>query len=684
MPRSGSPASPVLRRFAALAAALAALLTMWPGRLSAQAIHLAHMQLGNYVSSPTVTAARSGDWSQGSTWSSGAAPAAGAKVAIPAGVTVTVDREIGTPIDWIRVEGTLRFQPGATTALTAHTIVVMDSGQFEMGTTSEPVSGRAMLTLSSQGRDFNHSVDPLELTLGLIVMGQARIHGQPKTSWVPVSAAPQAGTTRVRPDQSPQGWQAGDRLVLTASTYGQEEDLTFQRMDGAEIVVGEPLKFARILPESGLTVHIGNLTRNVVIRSDPADAGNVRRQAHVMLMSDPRPHDIRYAEFRDLGRTTIAPVTDPTIVPTTWSAEQIRNFYGRDLAPGSRDGMVCPVDNLIPTENIRGRYALHFHHVGERTAPARHTVKGLSIHVRKLARLKFGFISHSSNVVVEDSVGYNIDGSTFMTEEGNEIGGFYRNLAVFSAGSNLANEDQPREILLQNSGDPYCAAIPNRRRTDMGHNGTGFWIHSGGLDTIDNVAAGHTNAGIDHWTKPLGRVNAQPNLRFETKYLRAGVTWLPGGDSMDIKCVPALYRNNIVYAAGFQRNGRKAGFAGEQALDCDDKVAGENRKTLIDGFTAWNVVQGVDTEYTSMTRWQNVRIIAGNRNPGTLGVGLRRQATQSTNELHDATIVGFSTCYELGDNGASSNVRCLAGTPTDPAPTPSAPKAPTNLRIIGG
>jgi hypothetical protein len=536
-----------------------------------------------------------------------------------------------------------------------------------MGTTSQPVTGRATLTLSSLGRDFSHAVDPLELTLGLIVMGQARIHGQPKTSWVPISSAPQAGATRVRADQAPQGWQAGDRLILTASTYGQEEELTFQRLEGSDVVFSEPLRFTRVFPESGLSVHVGNLTRNVVIRSNPADAGNVRRQAHVMLMSDPRPQDVRYAEFRDLGRTTISPVTDPRILPD-----------------GTRDPGTCPV--YIPDENVRGRYSLHFHHVGDRTAPVRHTVKGVSIHVRKLARLKFGFINHSSNVVVEDSVGYNVDGSTFMTEEGNEIGAFLRNLAVSSLGSNAGKEpNPPHPIWLE----PGCSELSKRRRVDMGHNGSGFWVHSAGVETTGNVAAGHTNAGYDLWTIPLSIPDEQPDappwLSFEAKYLRPPGTW--PGELVPIQRPPALFRNNVAYAAGFQRQGRKAGFALSHGLLAQNSP--EVGRSIVDGLLAWNVVWGVDSEYTSMMDWKNVRIIAGNRSAdaaslNSWGVNLRRQAEQSNNTLTDAVIVGFTNCFRLGDQGTATNVQCLGGTPTDPAPTPTAPRAPTNLRIIGG
>jgi hypothetical protein len=351
----------------------------------------------------------------------------------------------------------------------------------------------------------------------------------------------------------------------------------------------------------------------------------------------------------------------------------------RLLPDGTRDPSLCPP--YLETENIRGRYALHFHHVGERTAPNRHVVEGVAISVRKLARLKFGVISHSSNVSVSRSVSVNIDGSHFMTEEGNEIGEFRDNLAVFSFGSNAPNEDQPRDVLLNNGG---CSDLVDRRRSDQGHNGSGFWIHSGGVDTIGNVAAGHTNAGFDMWTIPLSnetdRPNAPPFLRFEVRYLRPGSTWPFEEETMHINRVPGLFRNNVAYAAGFQRNGRKAGFALSTGMQAHKNPS--LGKTLVDGFLAWNVVQGVDSEYTGMTDWRNLRLIAGTRaDADSQGVDLARQ-DGNHNDVSNSEIVGFATCIRNdGWNSTTSNVTCTGGPVTTPPP-PAPPAAPGNVRII--
>lgn len=634
------------------------LLLSLPALAAAQAHAIIHEQLNRFTRSPSVRALQSGPWSGAATWG-GAVPADGATVEIPAGVTVTVDQVIPAAPRWVSVHGLLRFQPTAQTALTVGTLVIQHHGRLEIGTVKEPITGSVLLTLSSFGRDFDHAIDPFELTVGLVALGQVTMHGRAKTAFVPVSILPAQGSTRITLDQVPTGWQANDRLVLTGTTYDQHDELTLERVEAGEARVREPLKFARAFPAAGLSVHLANLSRNIVIRSDPAAAGNVRRQAHVMLMADPHAHDLRFVEFRDLGRTTISPVTDPRL-----------------LADGTRDPSLCPP--YLPAENVRGRYALHVHHVGPFTAPVRHYVQGVSIHVKKHARLKFGFINHSSNVVVEDAVGYNVDGSTFMTEEGNEIGAIRRSLAMSSLGSNASNEDQPREIHLEKT----CPAIQERRRLDMGHNGSGFWIHSAGVDTEGNVAYGHTNAGFDFWTQPLHKENSFPHLEFEVKHLRPGAKWtFADEETLPLNRVPGLFRHNVAYAAGFQRNGRKAGFALSHGLQAyKNPTLG---KTLIDGFLAWNVVNGIDSEYTGSTIWRNIRVLAGNRAPGSVGIELRRQAEQSNNEVSDAQVVGFATCLRLGDQGISKNVACTDTPPPPPPPAP-APKAPLNLRLLKG
>src|SRR5262249_15440385 len=160
------------------------------------------------------------------------------------------------------------------------------------------------------------------------------------------------------------------------------------------------------------------------------------------------------AGFYDLGRTNkLEPIDDPLM----------RGKKGVQAGTGS---------------NPRGRYAVHFH----RTGSDIHTEP---IHVRGCAVANspgWGFVNHSSHVDFEDNVAFNVDGSAFATEAGDEVGSFRRNLAVRSVGS----------------GDDSHVRDPVQ---DFGHEGNGFWFQGGGVTVENNVAAGQARAGFFYYTK---------------------------------------------------------------------------------------------------------------------------------------------------------------------------------------
>src|SRR5207248_6298728 len=88
----------------------------------------------------------------------------------------------------------------------------------------------------------------------------------------------------------------------------------------------------------------------------------------------------------------------------------------------------------------------------------------------------WGFVNHSSNIDMEDNVAFNVAGAAFVTEAGDEIGSFRRNLAVRSVGSGA---DTVARVKLQ----------------DFGHEGDGFWLQGGGVAVEQNVAVGQAGAG---------------------------------------------------------------------------------------------------------------------------------------------------------------------------------------------
>lgn len=569
-------------------------------------------------------AVASGQWSNPATWG-GRMPDSGAKVAIPRGMSVTVDRELHAALFWVRVAGVLRFATDVNTALTVDTLAIDESGRLEIGTAPNPVQPGVTARIIISARDnapIDHTWDPLELTRGLIATGGIEMHGAAKTPFVSISTLPAVGSRSLILDAAPAGWRPGDELVLTATAYDRDETFRLERVDGTTIYLDRPIANTRTFPVDangrtidGLKLHLANFTRNVQVRTATQNAGQPKLQGHVMLMHR-GGGKLAWVGLHDLGRTLVAPVTDPVLTTE-----------GRN--PG-----VNPAVG-ISEENVRGRYALHFHRAG--SASSASAIEGCAITVRRLAGFKIGVGNHSSNVSVRRCVSHNVDGSHFFTEEGDELGDFTGNLAIHSVGSGFVTDPQPRDALLKNDPPLY-----HRRRLDVGHRGTGFWLNGGGVDVIDNIAAGQANAGFNLWTTPLNwRINDTYAVRFPVTNLR-DKSWASGED-ISIEDVPSRLINNTVYANSNLRN------RGEGSLI----IAGHTMHTKsrfpaapysqIHGFLSWNA-GGVGASYSGNLYLKDVRVIGtfsrGSGRGDSVGI---RLGTQGGNHgiVENATVIGF-------------------------------------------
>jgi hypothetical protein len=616
----------------------------------------------------TIVAKRSGNWSDDATWG-GRLPERSARVLIPEGMSVTVDGELPERYDWVRVDGTLRFAPDTNTSLTLETLAVEHNGTLEIGTAREPITARAVVTFQHRGELIDHIYDPLELSRGLVATGRVEMHGQPKASWVSVSQPPEAGSLWISADRVPPGWAEGDTVILTAPNFGESETFQIVAIEESGIRLDHPIAYARPFPVDprtnqpyeGLSLHLGNLTRNVVVRTHPDHAGQRGLQGHVMLMHR-GGHAIRYAAFEDLGRTTIDPVTDPLVGPG-----------------GTRDPSLCPPG--ITAENVRGRYALHFHMATPFSEQS--VVEGTAVVVKRGSRLKIGFINHSSNVVFKDNVGVNIDGSTFFTEEGDEVGAFIDNLAIYSVGSN-----NPTDMLPGGNWGGGCPDVYNRRRLDVGHKGHGFWIHGGGTRFSGNVAAEHGASGFIVWTRPLDfRITNTFKVLFPVALIPQGGPWVGSGkESVGIDVVPSAFENNIAYVLGHDRWGGIAGFEINFHLKDQAQKFPNSPKNLFSGNLAWNVRGGVQATYAGWTTYERVRFIRGDlfglreTRSVTVGMNLAPQGGNH-NIVRDVQLEGFAMAIRPSVETIFENVM-VDGQPYVPAvsdpsmPPPGAPPAP--------
>jgi hypothetical protein len=560
-----------------------------------------HMDMLYLVGADSVThtAVRDGRWSEPATWKDGKVPTANANALIPTGKAVTVDTESAVALRTLRIDGTLRFAADRDTSLLVDTIVVPPAGQLIMGTAEAPIARerRARIIFADRG-PIDTEWDPNLLSRGLIAHGVVSMTGAEVTPFRSLKNAPRQGDTRLVLSQAPTNWKRGDRLVLTGTHAGagkgagqtQDEELTVLAIAGAEVTV-RPLDHDHTAP-AGMSVYLANLSRNVTMESQ--NTAELSRHGHAMFMHSPRVK-LSYAGFYDLGRTDkrIA-VNDP------------RLDAHRKLIAGSGT-------------NPRGRYPVHFHRTGVDAQVPAIPVKGCAV----VNSPGWGYVNHSGYVEFEDNVAYNVHGSGFVTEAGNEIGSFRRNLAIRSAGS---GHDPVARVKVQ----------------DFGHEGNGFWLQGGGVRLEHNIAAGQREAGFFFFSSGLiedglGRMGfALANV---PEPLRVNNVKSPKEnqppDRMTLNYLPLLsFKGNTAFAC---RVGIIVRFHSPPKTE-----------SVIEDCTVWRTSTGVRILYSDNIRLRNLRLIGGGDKNAAMGVAQGSEAIGGAvyENLH---VEGWQTGISVSD-----------------------------------
>ncbi len=183
--------------------------------------------------------------------------------------------------------------------------------------------------------------------------------------------------------------------------------------------------------------HVGNLTRNVIVRS--ASPSGTRGHVIFTHMADV---DIRYALYKDLGRTTYLPLDAVT--------------------------------------NHIGRYPMHVHHLsGPLPTPAngfQFTLLGNAVDGGSaVTQFKWGIAVHGSHYgLIQDNVVYNFNGAAIATEDGSE------SFNVFDHNFALRGMGQPNDVL-------------GEARMALGTEAVGFWFRGPNNYVRNNVAANFQN-----------------------------------------------------------------------------------------------------------------------------------------------------------------------------------------------
>src|SRR5215831_6711648 len=269
----------------------------------------------DFCSQPTVTSVADGLWSNPATWSTGKIPASDARVVISTGRDVVYDVVSDTKLGCVEVRGLLRFQADADTRMKTANLMVMDEGYLEVGSASAPIAASVTAEIIIADQKIDRRLDPAELGAGIESLGRIRMHGAMKSpTFVRLAEEPMTGQTTLTLEQSVTGWKAGDHIVIPdtrqlrqrerGSDYkAQDEKVEIASIAGNQITLSAPLKYdhkgARNAEDKlEFLPHIGNLSRNVIIRSE--NPAGTRRHMIFMSRSD---IDLRFVKVRKMGRT---------------------------------------------------------------------------------------------------------------------------------------------------------------------------------------------------------------------------------------------------------------------------------------------------------------------------------------------------------------------------------------------
>lgn len=552
--------------------------------------HMAALALVDYAD-VTHAAIRNGLWNDPATWHNNQVPTDHARVVIPENTRVELASQQNSHIHSLRVDGTLYFSRQQNSRLLFDTIYIDTRGTLDIGTKASPVTAQVELIVTNNG-DIDTTWDTLLQSRGLISHGISRMHGQEKTTHEKLSIDPKQGDTQLTLARSPDHWQVGDRIIIPGTFYTgynwdnelgqtryfdpQDEVRTITAINGPQISLNQALDYDHISPRADLKASIANSTRNITIRSEQGDATPVHQRGHVMFMHNPDA-DIRYTSFEFLGRT--------------------------DKSVPSMD--VETLDIVLPTSNVRGRYALHFHRVG--TDDQRHPAIAIGNSVFNSPG--WGYVHHDSHANFFQNVSYHTFGAGFVAETGNETGVWRDNIAIRGQGLGASN---PKNNI-------------DREAFDIANSGTGFWFQGRMVRAVNNIAAGFTQ-GFVYLHRGSGMIAFDPELFMLPDALEFGQLSEPDD---------APIRN-------FDGNEAFANTVGLAVVKANPNQ-GHDIHTELTNFTAWEVEIGALIEYTSHYLLRDFDLIGNTPEPyRSPQIGIEFGNNTSDMTVRDAKINNFN------------------------------------------
>lgn len=570
--------------------------------------HAAALALVAYEDA-THAAVQDGNWCDPGIWHNQSVPGDGARVVIPVDRNVLYNQQDDSRLHTLRVDGQLSFATDTSSRMVLDTLVVDPRGSLNIGTLDNPVEAAARVEIIiADAGDIDVDWDPLLLSRGLILHGQTRIHGAAKTPHMKVATDPRAGDTTLQMRSAPQNWQVGDTLVIAGSRFSgwkwdnsiravryhgtRDEVRTITAINGGQVTLDRALDHHHISPRADLKVSVANVSRNVIIATENADALPAHRRGHVMFMHS-QAADIRFAEFFELGRTD----------------KSRTNMEATSLSAATADS------------NVRGRYPVHFHRTG--TSDQRHPAMAVGNAV--FGSPGWGYVHHDSHALFHQNVSFNTFGAGFVAETGNETGAWTNNVAIKAEG--ISGSFNPK-----NNNDINSF--------DIARSGDGFWFQGRMVASIGNIAAS-VNRGFTYFHRDRSgtMIGIPPDVFMLPEAL--GLSGTAGADDIPIR----HFHANEAFASTV------GVFVVKANPDQDHDIY-----TVMSDFTAWEVTAGAAIEYTAHYLLRDFDLIGSTPEPfrdPLFGIDFGTNTTDMV--VRDSRIENFPVGIGLGKDHTSGN-----------------------------
>ena len=166
-------------------------------------------------------------WSDTSIWPGGVLPIDGSSIIIPSNWVISIDTDTAV-LQYLEVNGVLKFLPGTSASIRSHWIFVR-AGSIVSGSSSQPTPSTTIhqIILYGQSLDttFAFSQNVQGGNKALVVTGTLSLHGYPKIPSTLLEMNAYAGNNFIFVD--PVDWSVNDIIVISASGFRPTEHEVF-------------------------------------------------------------------------------------------------------------------------------------------------------------------------------------------------------------------------------------------------------------------------------------------------------------------------------------------------------------------------------------------------------------------------------------------------------------------------